>query len=311
MTISSDSARRAAEAARRRAEEARRKAAEAARAAAAAKKAAAAKEAPKKKAAAAKKPKGFGKDELSTGKGSAHKKKALAATGATAQAKVAQVDAGARPTLRATDLLRGGQVRLNRMDLQAMRPMSATLTGPGPAGVAGAPTANTRAQAQEDAKKVQKTYDDELARSRGNQAAAANAAAQQMRSLTQSHPNDPAYARELIAASGPTLDKMAKTYGENAKDSKHEGSDADKKALRDSLRALSDVAAVAGRDGARDIGNRLAKQLPDSGELEQFDDAFAEHIDAGGNSLLMQETYGALHAAGKGEAARRLEQAPE
>ena len=107
---------------------------------------------------------------------------------------------------------------------------------------------------------VQKAYDD--ARSPGkSEAYAANAASQKLRELTQGS-TDVAYKNALIRASAPTLDKITTVIGKNAADDGFtDGSDKD--AVKNSIRALADVATASGEIGSFMIGDQLAKQDPE------------------------------------------------
>jgi len=158
------------------------------------------------------------------------------------------------------------------------------------------------AQAKLDSAQVQSAYD--TAKQTGQtDEVASNAAAQKLRDLTNQN-SDPAYVNSLLRESSPTLDKIAATAGRNAAEG--QGSDNDKDRMKDSLRALSDVTAKAGPVGAYYVGDKLAKACPNSGELHQFDDAFYDNAKNGGSPLLMQATYSALQAQGKGDSADKL-----
>lgn len=325
----SDAARRAAEAARRAAE-ARRRAAEAAAKKAAqeaAKRAAeaAAKQAAKQSAAAkaraAEKEAGaalaarvgnkplasamrqsFGKDEVSKGLGRALRERATRSlamggpapsaptpgrTTSLTELRALQARGGPLPGAAA---FRGTPDSLERN--AAAREAAAT---PKP------PTVEQRAA--EDARTVQSAWD--AARSAGrSDAEAANAASQKLRELTQAS-SDPAYRNHLVRAAQPTLDEVATVLGQNAANRGFTDG-ADKDAVKHAVRALSDTAAAAGEVGALFIGDRLARQLPDSKELMHVDDGFYEHLDAGGSPLLMQALGTQLDVHGKGSAREKL-----
>ncbi|MFT3712465.1 MAG: hypothetical protein QM817_32870 [Archangium sp.] len=301
---------RAAAEARRRAEEARRRAEEAARqkAAAAAKKAAAeaAKKAAAKSVSAADKKalsakidqrttasgvrQVFGKDEVSKGLGRALRQRAATQLGG---APAPQLSIEELRAARASAPRPSNFVSPDALDRAAAAKAPApTVTTP--------PTPEERAA--QGAADVQKAYDDTRAKG-GNEAAAAKAASQTLESLTAG--GDKAYNNALIRAAQPTIDKIADVIGKNAGDDGFTG-DTDKAAVKDTIKALSNVATKSGEIGSFLIGDALAKKIPDESELMHVDDAFYEHADAGGGPELMAALGSRLDAYGKDDAKDEL-----
>ncbi|MDP1921453.1 MAG: hypothetical protein Q8L14_34755 [Myxococcales bacterium] len=163
------------------------------------------------------------------------------------------------------------------------------------------PTPEERAAA--GARDVQKAWDDSRA-SGHSEAEAANAASQKLRTLT-SESTDPAYTNALIRAAAPTLDKVTTVLDKNARDDAFTDG-ADKEAVKDTVRALSDVATKAGPIGSFLIADQLAKKLPDESELMHLDDGFYDHVDNGGTPELMAALGSRLEAYGKNEAKDEL-----
>lgn len=163
------------------------------------------------------------------------------------------------------------------------------------------PTPEQRAAA--GARDVQKAWDDSRA-SGHSEAEAANAASQKLRTLT-SESTDPAYTNALIRAAAPTLDKVTTVLDKNARDDAFTGG-ADKEAVKNTVRALSDVATKAGPIGSFLIADQLAKKLPDENELMHLDDGFYDHVDNGGTPELMAALGSRLEAYGKNEAKDEL-----
>lgn len=174
--------------------------------------------------------------------------------------------------------------------------------GPAPTGSTAPTTAAERAAS--DAAQVERAWDDAKAAG-GNDAQAAQAAAQKLEELTEAS-SDAAYKNALVQAAAPTLDKVANTLATNARDDGFT-SDADKARIKDTVKSLSDVATASGQIGTFLIADTLAQKLPDDAELMHVDDGFYEHLgDDGGPEL-----YGALAARldyhGKGDAKHGLE----
>lgn len=320
-------ARRAAEeAARKRAEEAARKAAAQAAAKkaaeAAAKKAAstqqkrAAEAAAKKAAEAAQKKRAaelsakagqrttaasvrqaFGKDEVSKGLGMALRQRAGTALGSPMPSPSAPTPGGRTASLNELRAIqaKGGSIESFRSPDSIDRARTSSTSGTS----AAAPAPKTpEERAAQGARDVQKAYDDALS-SGDNEAAAANAASQKLRELTQAS-EDPAYKNALIRASAPTIDKIADVIGQNS-EGEFDG-DTDKAEVKDSIRALADVATASGEIGSFMIGEQLASKIDDDSELVNVDDAFYEHHDAGGEDHLMAALSARLQAQGKNEA---------
>ncbi|MDP3232774.1 MAG: hypothetical protein Q8N26_08360 [Myxococcales bacterium] len=169
------------------------------------------------------------------------------------------------------------------------------------AAVQAPPTPEQRAAA--GAREVQKAWDDSRASGR-SEAEAANAASQKLRTLTNES-TDPAYTNALIRAAAPTLDKVTTVLDQNARDDAFTGG-ADKEAVKNTVRALSDVATKAGPIGSFLIADQLAKKLPDDNELMHVDDGFYDHLDNGGTPELMAALGSRLEAYGKNEAKDEL-----
>lgn len=169
------------------------------------------------------------------------------------------------------------------------------------AAVQAPPTPEQRAAA--GAREVQKAWDDSRA-SGHSEAEAANAASQKLRTLTNES-TDPAYTNALIRAAAPTLDKVTTVLDKNARDDAFTGG-ADKEAVKNTVRALSDVATKAGPIGSFLIADQLAKKLPDENELMHLDDGFYDHVDNGGTPELMAALGSRLEAYGKTEAKDEL-----
>lgn len=163
------------------------------------------------------------------------------------------------------------------------------------------PTPAERAAA--DAEQIARAYDDRIS-SGGSEAEAANAAAQELRTLTQES-DDIAYNNALIRAAQPTLDKVTDALAKNAKDDGLTGDD-DKRQIKDAVRALSDAAAASGEIGTFMIADQLAQKMPDDDELMHLDDGFYEHVDNGGDPNLMAALASRLDAHGKDDAREGL-----
>jgi hypothetical protein len=148
------------------------------------------------------------------------------------------------------------------------------------------------------AKEVQKAWDDSRA-SGHSEAEAANAASQKLRALANAS-TDPAYTNALIRAAAPTLDKVTTVLDQNARDDAFTKG-ADKDAVKNTVRALSDVATKAGPIGSFLIADQLAKKLPNESELMHVDDGFGDHLDHGGKPDLMAALGARLEAYGKNE----------
>ena len=157
-----------------------------------------------------------------------------------------------------------------------------------------------------DVTAVEAAYDDAIADGQ-NADQAAEAAAAELLARGQAHEGDQDYLTALAEAAQPQIDRLAVVYGDDA-DADNDGEDGhDNGALRRSVGALADFAALAGPTVADDIARRIAAEIPDRGELEHFDDGFYEHADAGGDTLLFRAVYNELNFLGKTEAAQELE----
>jgi hypothetical protein len=327
MSAVNDAARRAAEAARRAAEEAARKRAEeaarkraaeaAARAAAQAATKKAAQETAKKVAEqlskkAAQKPtasgvrQSLGKDELSQGLGRSLRSRLEKGLGAPPpSAPTAQGRTMSLNELRAVQA-KGGPLPATGFQgspdaIERRAQSTAQSTSQASTAAPVAPTPEEKAAA--GARDVQKAWDDARAAGK-SEAEAANAASQKLRTLVNES-TDPAVTNALIKASQPTMDRIATVLDKNARDEAFTDGD-DKQAVKDTVRALSDVATKAGPIGTFLIADTIAKKLPDENELMHLDDGFYEHMDAGGGPELMGALGSRLEAYGKHEAKDEL-----
>jgi hypothetical protein len=157
--------------------------------------------------------------------------------------------------------------------------------------------ADYQQRATEGATDVQRTYDQALASGK-TEAEAAHAAAQRLEELSRSS-SDPEFVRRLSEAAAPTIERIANTAGEAARDDL----DRDKDLMKDTIGLL---AQVGDRGGSEVIAGKLAKALPDDTELEEIDDALFEHMEAGGQTDLSRALHDALRTEGKTEAALGL-----
>jgi hypothetical protein len=175
----------------------------------------------------------------------------------------------------------------------------AGLTGLASRSVADPPqvVADYQARATQDAATIQSTYDNAL-RSGKSEAEAANAAAKKLDELSRAS-TDPEYVRRLTEAAAPTIERIANTAGQAARDDL----DRDKDLMKETIGLL---AGVADRGGSDVIASKLAKALPDDTELEEIDDALFEHMEGGGESTLARDLHDALRTEGKTEAALGL-----
>lgn len=236
----------------------------------------------------------FGKDELSRGMGTALRARAGHALGSPAPS--APTPAGRTVSSREMQAIqaRGGSISAFRspdsID-RAAQAKAAEVTGP-PAPV----TPETRAA--QGARDVEKAFTDAQTSGKTD-AEAANAASQKLRELTSG--DDVAYNNALIRSAQPTLDKVTTVIATNAADDGFTG-ETDQQAVKDSIRALSDVATASGEIGSFMIADQLAQKIPDESELMHVDDAFYEHSDAGGENHLMAALSARLQAHGKDEA---------
>ncbi|AGC43729.1 hypothetical protein MYSTI_02413 [Myxococcus stipitatus DSM 14675] len=139
-------------------------------------------------------------------------------------------------------------------------------------------------------------------------AGGAKAATTKLQELVQAQPAlDTAYVNGLIRMTQPTLQQVGVELGvrvsKDQDDSKKNG------ITRDSLNALAAVAERAGPEGQKALGKALADGLPDSKQLNQFDDVLEDmkYKNPLGAVLLGGATVTELHASGKQEAAKKLE----
>lgn len=161
-------------------------------------------------------------------------------------------------------------------------------------------------QGKADAAQVQKAYDDSLKANNGNEARASEAATSKMVELTRAHKGDVAYSRSLVAASQPTLDKIATAAGKNANGEAYYKDGDDDEAIKRSMVNLSDVAAASGQLGTYQIADTLAKKLPNRDELEAVDDGFYRAMDDGHSDALFKATAQRMVGLGKKTGAEEL-----
>lgn len=334
-------ARAAAEAARRAAEEAARKrAAEAARKAAEAAAQRLAQQASKKtvdaaakkalSASAGNKPtasgvrQALGKDELSTGLGRSLRARAkdglgtpppsAPTAGRTMSLNELRALQSSNAPLPAQPSFAGSPDAIERRAQSSQQAQTAT-----PQTFAGSPDAIERRQAAQQASaplpptvdqraaagatEVQRAWNDAHAAGKSD-AEAANAASQKLRELSDSA-NDPAYTNALLRASGPTIDHITDVLEKNVRDEDFTG-DTDARAVKDTVRALSDVATDAGPIGSAYLADQIAQKLPNQSELMHLDDGFYEHVDNGGKPDLMAALGTRLESLDKGKAHEEL-----
>lgn len=247
----------------------------------------------------------FKKDELSTGVGGALRRRAASALAAqprpAAQSQqvkglsLAQVLAAQKsgaPLMQAQAPARYGPFAAKGGELSGVRRTGGT-TPPSPA-----------EQARADAAEVQRTYDAAIANG-DSPAEAAQAASAQMADFANAHEGDPAYVNTLVRESQALIDTMCTTLGENASDKEYGGGD-DKKAIKETVGNLSEVASAGGPVTASILGTALASHLPNDGQLWHVDDGFYDHVGDDGSPLLFQATEAALRAQGKNKAADGL-----
>ncbi|TQF08603.1 hypothetical protein FJV41_49040 [Myxococcus llanfairpwllgwyngyllgogerychwyrndrobwllllantysiliogogogochensis] len=136
----------------------------------------------------------------------------------------------------------------------------------------------------------------------------AKAATTKLQELVQAQPAlDTAYVNELIRMTQPTLQQVGAELGvrvsKDKDDSKKNG------ITRDSLNALAAVAERAGPEGQQALGKALADGLPNSGQLNQFDDVLQDMKTKNpiGAVLLGGATVTELQASGKDKAAKELQ----
>jgi hypothetical protein len=173
------------------------------------------------------------------------------------------------------------------------------------AGAAAAQTPATPAElASADADAVQQTYDDTLART-GNAARAAEAASQQINTLTAQHEGDTVYTSTLLRESQDTLEQIGDVLGRHV-EGEFRGNDADKQSIKNTITSLNGAAENSGAFGAALIADPLARHIPDGDDLHQIDDAFYDLIDDGGSTLLFESLHASLEAQGKHDAAEEL-----
>ncbi|NTX40800.1 hypothetical protein HUA78_40880 [Myxococcus sp. CA033] len=136
----------------------------------------------------------------------------------------------------------------------------------------------------------------------------AKAATTKLQELVQAQPAlDTAYVNGLIRMTQPTLQQVGVELGvrvsKDKDDSKKNG------ITRDSLNALAAVAERAGPEGQKALGKALADGLPNSNQLNQFDDVLQDMKTQNpiGAVLLGGATLTELQASGKDKAAKELQ----
>lgn len=157
--------------------------------------------------------------------------------------------------------------------------------------------ADYQRRAAEDAAKVQAAYDDAI-RGGDTPAEAANVAAEELAGLA-ARATDPEYVRRLTEAAAPTLERIAETVGQAARNDL----DRDKDVMKDTMGLLAEVAELG---GAQVVAEKLAAALPDSKELREIDDGLFEAMQGGRDTTLARALHDELRAAGKTEAALGL-----
>lgn len=237
----------------------------------------------------------FGRDEVSKGQGRALRDRAASHLGATPFPAPSAPTPGRTTSLSELRAVQAREAKLPVSSADDRRTPTSTATVKAP------PTPAERAA--QGAKDVQKAWDDTVKAGK-NQADAANAAAQKLRELT-ANSKDVAYNNALIRGAQPTLEKISTVLGKNASDDGYTG-DHDKGQVKDTVRALSDVATASGPIGSFLIADQIAKKLPNSDELMHVDDGFYEHVENGGKTDLMLSLAASLEAQGKGDAKDKL-----
>ncbi len=159
------------------------------------------------------------------------------------------------------------------------------------------------AQVATDAGSVQAAFDG----AGTNQAQAALAAGTRLNELAEAHADEPEYLRALAHASLGVIDQIAHVYAANI-ESDAFGTGADKATMRQSVAALAAFASAAGPSAADEIAHAVAVAIPDSGELQEFDDGFYDYAESEhGDTLLFRAVFNELNALGKTRAATELE----
>ncbi|MBL8949130.1 MAG: hypothetical protein JNK82_00035 [Myxococcaceae bacterium] len=225
-------------------------------------------------------------DEMSTGQGSALRRRGLRTSGGDQQPPPLAL---ARPTLTVSALLHT-QAREGGASAPK-RPL-------GPRNDTPALGAETAA-AKRDAAQVEQAYETTKKRT-GSTVAASRAAAEELADVTEGRP--PAYVAQVTLAARPTLDLVSgqvASWSRKTYDSK-------KGDLEATMAALSTVSARGGNKTAEVIASSLAARLPDDAELSHVDNALFAAIGEGGDTTLARNLHSSLQAAGKTEAARGL-----
>ena len=133
------------------------------------------------------------------------------------------------------------------------------------------------------------------------------AAARKMQELSEANKAVPGYTDALIRESKPTLDAMGVDLAARVTN-KNDDDGEDGHLTQDTLTALSAVADNASPAGQAELGGSLARALPDTGELNQYDDAFTELKEDGKGANLGGAIVNSLKAQGKTGAAGGLEE---
>lgn len=280
----------AAAAARRREEAARRAEAarKAAEAAALAAKAKAAAQAPKK---------GFGKDELSTGNGGALRRLATNKLSATGLPTVATALPATAKTFKASDLLNNPkaaatakvddsydsveQIRAQRAQDTALDNVTKDLPA-------------DKAQKVKDAAKATAAVQNGIS----DPGQRAQATAEEIQRQSEQFKGDPASAGAYAKAIAPQVESIGRDLSGAITTPLHGDSD---KNTKPTLQALAKACDNLGAGASMDIGHFLANGVPDTKDLNHFDDSLSDLSDSeGGRALLFGVAQG-FQANGKND----------
>jgi hypothetical protein len=128
------------------------------------------------------------------------------------------------------------------------------------------------------------------------------AAADELERLATENKDVPGYTDTLIGASAGTIDSISTELGRRITE------DDDGDTTKNILDSLSTVADLSGPDARTGLGNIVASHLPQSGELNQFDDAFSDLKGDGKGGALGNAIVGSLRGRGNTAAADALAQ---
>ncbi len=128
------------------------------------------------------------------------------------------------------------------------------------------------------------------------------AAADELERLATENKDVPGYTDTLIGASSGTINEISTELGRRIT------ADDDGDATKNILDSLSTVADLAGPDARTGLGSIVASHLPQSGELNQFDDAFSDLKGDGKGGALGNAIVESLRGRGNTAAADALAQ---